>query len=57
MKRTMLMEKQDFHGWTEDKAWVVGDDNSAIVEFDDGETMTFGSYYDATDWLYERGYR
>lgn len=56
-RRTMLMEKQDYHGWTEDKAWVVGDDNSATVEFDNDEPMTFGSFDEAFDWLYERGYR
>ena len=56
-RRTMLMEKQDYHGWTEDKAWVVGDDNSTTVEFDNDEPMTFGSFDEAFDWLYERGYR
>lgn len=57
MKREMLMELQDYHGWTEDKAWVVGDNNSATVEFDNYEPMFFSSFDEATDWLYERGYR
>ena len=51
------MELQDYHGWTEDKAWVEGDDNGATVEFDNGDKMAFDNYYDATDWLWERGYR
>ena len=52
-----LMEKKDFHGWTEDKAWVVGNELTATVEFDNDEPMQFSSYDEACDWLYERGYR
>ena len=53
----ILMEKKDYHGWTEDKAWVVGNKLTATVEFDNGEPMRFASYDEACDWLYERGYR
>lgn len=56
MKKTMY-ELKDCHGFTEDKAWLVGDDHTATVEFDNGEPMTFESYNEASDWLYERGYR
>ena len=51
------MEKKDYHGWTEDKAWVVGNKLTATVEFDNGDPMRFSSYDEACDWLYERGYR
>lgn len=53
----LLMEKKDCHGWTEDKAWVVGNKITATVEFDNGDPMRFASYDEACDWLYERGYR
>ena len=56
MKKTMY-ELKDCHGFTEDKAWLVGDSASAVVEFDNGEPMTFESYNEASDWLYERGYK
>lgn len=56
-KMTGLMELQDFHGWTEDKAWIVGDASGATVEFDNYPEMTFGSYDEAEDYLWERGYR
>lgn len=51
------MVLEDFHGWTEDKAYVVGDNNGAEVEFDNGDKMVFDSYHAACDWLWERGYR
>lgn len=54
---TMLLELQDFHGWTEDHAWIVGDANSATVEFDNGDVMTFASFHEAEDYLYDRGYK
>lgn len=57
MEHKTLMEKNDYHGWTEDKAWVVGNGLTATVEFDNGEPMRFASYDEACDWLYERGYR
>lgn len=57
MEHKTLMEKNDCHGWTEDKAWVVGNALAATVEFDNGEPMEFPSYDEAVDWLYERGYR
>lgn len=56
-KMTGLMELQDFHGWTEDKAWISGDASGATVEFDNYPTMTFGSYREAEDYLLDRGYR
>ena len=56
-ERRTLMEKHDFHGWTEDKAWVIGNGLTATVEFDNGEPMRFASFDEACDWLYERGYR
>lgn len=56
-KKTGLMEKQDYHGWTEDKAWICGDASGATVEFDNYPEMTFGSYYEAEDYLLDRGYR
>jgi hypothetical protein len=55
--KNAMMELQDFHGWTEDKAWVVGDASGATVEFDNYPTMTFGSYREAEDYLWDRGYR
>lgn len=54
--RHRMFEKKDYHGWTEDKAWAIGDDSHAIIEFDDGDTMEFGDYYEATDYLYDMGY-
>lgn len=56
-KMTGLMELQDFHGWTEDKAWICGDASGATVEFDNYPEMTFGSYHEAEDYLLDRGYR
>lgn len=53
----MLFELKDFRGWTEDKAWLVGDNTYGVIEFDDGSQMQFGSYYEAEDWLYDRGYK
>ena len=50
----ILYEKQDFHGWTEDKAWVTDDGK---VEFDDGSVMEFSTADEASDWLWERGYK
>lgn len=45
---------EDFHGWTEDHAWVTEDGR---VEFDDGSVMEFATANEAYDWLYEMGYR
>lgn len=50
----ILYEKQDFHGWTEDKAWATDDGK---IEFDDGSVMEFETADEASDWLWERGYR
>lgn len=36
----ILYEKQDFHGWTEDKAWLT---NDGRVEFDDGSVIEFAT--------------
>lgn len=50
----ILYVYQDFHGWTEDHAWVTEDGK---VEFDDGSVMKFATADEASDWLWERGYR
>lgn len=62
MNKTMktmktMYELKDCHGFTEDKAWLVGDSASAVVEFDNGDFKAFDSYDEASDWLWERGYR
>lgn len=52
-----MYELKDCHGFTEDKAWLEGDSASAVVEFDNGDFKVFDSYDEASDWLWERGYR
>ena len=57
IERRRLMELNNYHGWTEDKAWAIGNGLAAKVEFDNREPMQFPSYDEACDWLYGRGYR